>query len=1056
MHAPTEWGAIPDETGASLQNTEHHTSHARFERTRPSRGVLAVAVAAVVGLLVAIAVLAAASGFVGVAAAEEVGDCTTIDSPGTYELNQDVSSSDAECVTITSSDVVLDGQGHTVEMTSGGDAVNVTADGDLTNVTVRNLRIEDGDRGVVVHARSDGAIVDVSVENNVVNDTTDGLVYLADGHETDATVHVANNEMTNVSQYGVDVDGSGDDATLAVAIVGNHLNTTDGAIESIDGTGANTTLQVAIEDNTLVSGTEEGIDRIDATATNQTVDVTIAENTVTSDAEGIYQLDVDGTGSAVDVQIVDNAFVSNDDGVSYINYGSEQSLTLDISRNEIDAADDGIVEIWGGSSDSTLAATIEDNTIQAGDAGISWLYFDQDTSTVDLSVANNSIDAGDDGIDDIVVDGADATVTVGVLNNTIVAGDGGSDDDGIESIQAGGTGSDVTIDVRENDITADDDGIEGIDVDGTDSTVDVTVAANGISAGNDGVEFDVDGDDQTVAVAILDNEITGFAGYGMEFDQVQLLDAHEVDLVVDGNTLATSEPAIGIELRPATGTEPAAGTMAIEHNDIDVVGNAIHVTDGPVAGIAVHNNHLTGAYGVANDNQTADSYVDATNNYWDASDGPGSEGAYEDPVTGTPADGAGSHVTNSTATVANVHFDPYLEAPPGDGFQVAIDSTNSPVQEGDTLEVTATVTNTGDESDTQPIELHVGGAVRDATTVTLEAGGSQSVTLTWETESGDAGEHTATVASDTDSDERQVVVEQQATVSPPPSTSPASFAVAIDAANDTVVEGDRLNVTATVENTGGSTTTQTVTLSANDTERDATDVRLSGGDATTVTLTWATGAGDAGNHTATVATDDDSDATDVTVLPPARVTIDDQTVASEGTQSVVVSSTYLPRGGFVVVHDANATDDVEPDSVIGVSGFLAPGEHTNLRIALDSDNRSHADTVMAVVHRDGDDDQLFDYGDGGADVPFIWMDEPVHDTARLSVPTLTPEPVTPTPSPEPDISTPSPSPAPTTEPPTPTLSPTPPTDDQPGFGSLVAVLASLAFAVLARRRTRSV
>ncbi|MBX0293925.1 NosD domain-containing protein [Haloarcula nitratireducens] len=61
--------------------------------------------------------------------------------------------------------------------------------------------------------------------------------------------------------------------------------------------------------------------------------------------------------------------------------------------------------------------------------------------------------------------------------------------------------------------------------------------------------------------------------------------------------------------------------------------------------------------------------VEATGNYWGASDGPSSVGdpatPYEDPVTGALADGGGDGVSESLdAGIANVHFDPFEASQP--------------------------------------------------------------------------------------------------------------------------------------------------------------------------------------------------------------------------------------------------------------------------------------------------------------------------------------------------------------------------------------------------------
>lgn len=96
-----------------------------------------------------------------------------------------------------------------------------------------------------------------------------------------------------------------------------------------------------------------------------------------------------------------------------------------------------------------------------------------------------------------------------------------------------------------------------------------------------------------------------------------------------------------------------------------------------------------------------------------------------------------------------------------DGFDVTITGTNQPVTERETLTVTAEVRNTGDEADTQDVTLEIDGVgVVDTVTVeNLGPGGVQTVTLAWETGPGDAGEYTATVSSDDDSDREVVTVE---------------------------------------------------------------------------------------------------------------------------------------------------------------------------------------------------------------------------------------------------------------------------------------------------------
>lgn len=91
-------------------------------------------------------------------------------------------------------------------------------------------------------------------------------------------------------------------------------------------------------------------------------------------------------------------------------------------------------------------------------------------------------------------------------------------------------------------------------------------------------------------------------------------------------------------------------------------------------------------------------------------------------------------------------------------FDVQIDATNSPVTEGETLNVDATITNTGDQTGTQTITLEIDGSQKDSRSLTLGSGENQTLTLSWTTSEGDAGDYTATVTSENNSASTSVTV----------------------------------------------------------------------------------------------------------------------------------------------------------------------------------------------------------------------------------------------------------------------------------------------------------
>jgi PGF-CTERM protein len=362
-------------------------------------------------------------------------------------------------------------------------------------------------------------------------------------------------------------------------------------------------------------------------------------------------------------------------------------------------------------------------------------------------------------------------------------------------------------------------------------------------------------------------------------------------------------------------------------------------------------------------------------------------------------------------------------------FSVTIDSTNSPVDESETLDVTLTVENTGEQAGTQTVTLSTDGAKRDSTALTLASGESTSVTLSWETDSNDAGEYTATVSSDNDRDSTAVSVVAPTTSTPtetPAHTDtangdggggggeyvPPKFLVSIGAqlpgghtisgTNSPISEGEKLNVSAAITNPGDGWARKSVQLLINGTKQDSKETRLESGETNmSVPLYWETSAGDAGVYNATVRTDDDSASANIIVQYGAsRVTLSDQSVVDSKRQEVVVDSAYFSEGGFVVIYNTNETGDL--DSPVGSSNYLGRDtEHTNIRVNLD-DPISDSETLVAVLHNDTNGNNFLDYDGGQTDAPLVESGEFITDSARIRRRTPTPTPTaTPTPTPIP-------------------------------------------------------
>ncbi|WP_246998909.1 CARDB domain-containing protein [Halosolutus gelatinilyticus] len=142
--------------------------------------------------------------------------------------------------------------------------------------------------------------------------------------------------------------------------------------------------------------------------------------------------------------------------------------------------------------------------------------------------------------------------------------------------------------------------------------------------------------------------------------------------------------------------------------------------------------------------------------------------------------------------------------------------------------------------------------------------------------------------------------------------APAHFAIGIDGANSPVVVGQPLEVTATVQNAGDENATQTIALDLNGTEVDNRSVTLRGGNATTITLGYVPGDADAGSHTATVSSADESASVSIEVTDDSGDDGDDKDDGSGGgTPRPPVNDDDDDDGG----DDGNASDGDgdEPD-----------------------------------------------------------------------------------------------------------------------------------------------
>jgi len=190
-------------------------------------------------------------------------------------------------------------------------------------------------------------------------------------------------------------------------------------------------------------------------------------------------------------------------------------------------------------------------------------------------------------------------------------------------------------------------------------------------------------------------------------------------------------------------------------------------------------------------------------------------------------------------------------------FDVAITSVDSAVTAGETITASYEVTNTGDVQATQDIKFTVNGTTGDSEAgVTLNGSETFSGQFSYITSNADTPAVSVTVSSEDTTASTDVTVRVASGLAVNNLTAPAAATV-----------GESLNFTATITNTGTNSTTQQFNLSINGTTVDTTTVSVDGGNATTVRLTWQTGAGDDGNATVRLSGDDAVATTEITVDP---------------------------------------------------------------------------------------------------------------------------------------------------------------------------------------------
>jgi hypothetical protein len=240
-----------------------------------------------------------------------------------------------------------------------------------------------------------------------------------------------------------------------------------------------------------------------------------------------------------------------------------------------------------------------------------------------------------------------------------------------------------------------------------------------------------------------------------------------------------------------------------------------------------------------------------------------------------------------------------------------IQPADATVTEGNAIDVSADITNTGDQEGTQTITLTIGG-FSDTQTETL-AGGASTTTTFQNVDTGalGPGSYTHQIASANDSDSGTLTVEAQQT--------PPNFQVSnVQPADATVTNGTVINLAADIENTGTGSGTQDITLTIGGFS-DTQTKTLAGGARTTVNfVNIGTGALGPGSYTPQIASANDSASGSLTVEASATFDLE---FGEQGIKNGTITVKNVSSGGvkaavLVTYEDAGA----------GETGLVAAGQ----------------------------------------------------------------------------------------------------------------------------------
>ena len=301
---------------------------------------------------------------------------------------------------------------------------------------------------------------------------------------------------------------------------------------------------------------------------------------------------------------------------------------------------------------------------------------------------------------------------------------------------------------------------------------------------------------------------------------------------------------------------------------------------------------------------------------------------------------------------------------------------------GDDIDVTVTIRNDGDVEADVTVTLDHGDDTEEldsAEVSDLAAEGESTVTLSWDTDDAEAGEHGLRVLAETEGDGNSANDSKTVTVTlREPSIDVAVTGVL--ASSTEAIIGDSVDFTVSLDNDGDVAVAPTVALYKGD-ETDAlgsaTAGTIAAGATDTVTISWDTDGADAGMHSlraiATVADDDDSSNNSATASLTLHDPVDVSLSFTDAIASPVVSGTTVEIGftlnntgdhdtgevkvSLYVTAEGEERGEQEPTATTTVSTIVVEGSATGSFDWETADVAVGRYELEVVIHTIGDTDE---------------------------------------------------------------------------------------------------